>query len=78
MLHLRSIKLYTPMEHLITSQKLTLMLLRSSFCKKFLKRNINHRYFNLLFLNFQPQNVLNLFLSFNQFHLSYFIKFGLI
>ena len=53
---LRSKRLYTPLEHPITSQKMTLMVFRLFFCKLIFRRNIRYRYFNLLLLN-----TLNLF-----------------
>ena len=46
------IKLYTPMEHQIISQRITLTMPWSFFCEQILKRNINHRYFSFYFLNF--------------------------
>ena len=60
----RSIKLFTRLEHPITSQKMTLARFSSFFNSPIFKRSISC-YFNVLLLNFTSQNVLNLFLFFS-------------
>ena len=55
---LRSLKLYTPIGHLITSQKMNFIVFLSFFHKKLFKRNIDRRYFDFLFLNFPPPTLL--------------------
>ena len=66
----RSIKLFTRLEHPITSQKMTLAGFSSFFSTPIFKRSINC-YFNVLLLNFTSQNVLNLFLFFSSFQPRY-------
>ena len=47
-------KLYTPVEHLITSQKMTLMVFRSFFCKYVFKKNFPASNCSQFALIFQP------------------------
>ena len=49
---MRSVKLYTTMEHSFLSQKKILTVFRSFFHSLIFKRNINHCYISFLFLNF--------------------------
>ena len=58
----RSIKLYTPIEHPVISQKICLTVSNHSFANKYFKK-VDNRYFDFLcFWTSQPQIVLNLFL----------------
>ena len=72
-LFLRSIKLCAPMEHPVTSQKMTLTVLWEFSCKQIFLKNINHRYFNFLFLNSEPKNVLKVVLIFLPISASLFL-----
>ena len=59
---LRSWKLYNPIGHLIASQKINFTAFQSFFCKYLFQRNIDHYYFDFLFLNF-PASILFLIRS---------------
>ena len=73
----RRVKLYTSMEHLIISQKITFAVFMSFFCKRIFKRNMDHRYFAFLLLNFRPSKCSSFLLTFNQFNFVVLIKFVL-
>ena len=59
---LRSMKLYNPMEHPIKSQKMTMTVFRSFFCKCNFKRPIDLKLVKVIFRLYFPKDIFKVFI----------------